>query len=178
MSYSVYFFALDAKCVANQFVATPKALLNRMEQSIRDQRRFSEDDIQSTVAKAGAVCLGEIPKNCDAEYFHALCWLAEVAGEKITIGSFLGFRHGQFLRDIGVWPLFLRSGAPFAVPLCAEPPPQVGFMDAAAIGWFAITGFDRLPTSNCAEVNYARQEFQEVVESLAEDKLDLLAVLL
>jgi hypothetical protein len=106
-----------------------------------------------------------------------LCWLAEVLGEKINIPSFNDFK-AWFLDDIGIWPWLLRSPSPFAVPVCSDPPPQVGFLSVDDMQRLALPGFNQLPPAGYPEVDYARQEFQEVLESLVEDKLDLLAVLI
>lgn len=178
MSYSVYFFGLDAKEIAAQFVAAPRPIISRVEELIRGKRHFSEEDVQSTVSKAAAICENRLPESCDVEYFHALCWLAEAVGEKISISSLLGFRHIQFLEDTGIWLWLMRSRPSFSVPVCNHHPPQVGFINAEDMERFAIPGISRLAPADRVETNYGRQEFQEVLESLASDKLDLLAVLL
>ena len=186
MSYAIYFFAMDAESVASQFRSARDELLQRVESHIReqneadDERHYNEGQIRRTLAKAEAICERKLPEECAPEFFDALCWLAEVVGEKITIGSFLGFRHMQFLDEVGIWPWLLRSKPPFMVPVCKHAPPQVGFLSTDDIAKFALPAFAKLPAPRAhpTEVNYARQEFQEVVESLAEDKLDLLAVLM
>src|SRR5262245_19827140 len=101
--FSVYFFAIDTPRVVREFATGRDALLEHVEQRIRDQQQFADEDVLSTVAKAGEICRGQLPADCDAEYFHALCWLAEVVGEKVTLGVFLRFRRLQFLKDVGAW---------------------------------------------------------------------------
>lgn len=178
MHYSIQFFGLDAKTIGTQFASTPTLFAQQVEQRLRDENQFSEEDIQDVMTKVTAICGGQLPKKCDAEYMDAFCWLMEDVAEKITIGSFVGFRHLQFLDDTGIWPWLLRSPPPFAVPVCENPPPQVGFISADEMERLAMSGTSQLPPADCEEVNYARQEFLEVLESLSSDKLDLLAVLL
>lgn len=178
MSHSIHFFAVDVASIAQQFAISRNTLLSRVEDRLRGDDRFDEEEIQNTLAKAAAICGGDIPSDCEEGYFDALCWLAEVVGEKITIGSFLGFRRIQFLEAVGIWPWLLRSRPCFLVPARREAPPQVGFLGSDDIVAVAPSILDDLPATDSVEVSYARQEFQEVLESLAEDKLDLLAVLM
>jgi hypothetical protein len=185
MSYSVYFFGIDSARVAREFAVAGGDLLKRVEQHLRDQQRFDDEEIRSTSAKAARIIEGKIPPESDAvddddyhEYFDALCWIAAVVGERINVPSFNDFRRLHFLKDIGAWVWLMQSRPIFAVPACREPPPQVGFLSASDIRTFALPRFPNLPPAGYAEAAYARQELQEVMESLAEDGLDLLAVLM
>ena len=155
MSYSIHFFALDAASVAQLFESTRKTLLSRVEERLQGENRFDDEEIQSTVTKAAAICGGDIPSDCDEGYFDALCWLTEVVGEKIIIGSFLGFRHLQFLGAVGIWPRLLRSRPCFVVPATREAPPQVGFLGSDDIVALAPSILDELPATDSVEVSYA-----------------------
>ncbi|MES2792230.1 MAG: hypothetical protein V4719_21615 [Planctomycetota bacterium] len=178
MSYSVHFFGIDAQQLTDKFGASHQPLVELVAQRIRQARRFSKKDVLSTVSKVAAICEARLPADCDAEYFHALCWLAEVVGEKIAIPSFVAFRHIHFLNDTGVWQWLSRSEAPFSLPRCEDPPPTVGYINTDDMEQWAVPGLIQLPAADIPESRYARQEFLEVLESLVEDKLDLLAVLL
>ncbi len=178
MKYSVHFFGIAGRNVADQFRIAAQVILNRMEQQIRSAQRFDEEEIRNTLAKAATIGAGQLPDDCDAGYFDAVCWLADVTGERINIGSFIGFKSLSFLTDAGIWPLLLQSRPEFSVPVCSDPPPQIGFLGNEDIQHIAIPSIAQLPSAQSAEAAYARQEFQEVLESLDADKLDLLAVLI
>jgi hypothetical protein len=179
MSYSVYFFAMDANRLAGQFTAERRSLLDRTEHRIREENQFAEEDIQSTMVNAASICEGRLPEDCDPEYFYALCWLAEVASEKVNIGSFLGLRHLSFLEETSIWPWMSRHPAPFPVPHNDESCPAVGFFPMADMEAFlALPESVRLPPSEDRDVLNARDEFCDVLETLIRDRLDLLAVLL
>lgn len=177
MSYSIYFFGIDSARVAREFAVAGPDLLRRVEQHIRGQQRFDDEEVRSTTDKAAKIIHGKLPRNRDCEYFDALCWIAQVVGEGINVTSFHDFRRLQFLKDVGGWAWLTQSPPNFPVPVCHEPPPQVGFISAVDMKRVALPGFQHLPTAAYAEARYARQELQEVMESLAEDGLDLLAVL-
>jgi hypothetical protein len=116
MSYSVYFFAMNSALVVHRFQSESEQVICATDARIRREGRFSDEDVRSTVAKARAICSGSLSANCDAEYFHALCWLAEVVSEKITIPSYLAFRRISYLTDIGIWPLLQGHSSPSSLP--------------------------------------------------------------
>lgn len=175
MNYSIHFFANNA---TNLMQATARGrLLNNVELKLRNQNQFKDEEILSTMTQAEAICQGNLPKDCDVEWFDAFCWIMDAMAEKIQISSFLGFRHLGYLEDIGIWPWMLRTKPPFAVPVCADPPPQVGYLSSEDMARIVVTGFPGLPAKRSREVAYARQEFQEVLETLVDDNLDLVAVL-
>ena len=175
--YAVHFFELNANSVANRLRDSTELLVSNVREKIRLEGRFSEEDIESTVAKVSTICCGDLPVECDTEYFHALCWLSEVLGDKVNIGPFYCFKRANFLTETGIWP-FLASSHPFSIPRSIENPPQAGFLTAKDMELIALPGLYALPPSDLYEANDARSEFIEVIESLSEDNLDLLAVFL
>jgi len=178
MGYSIHFFAMDAKALAGRFLAEGNVLVELAEKRIREEGVFDEHDIQSTLTKATEICQGKLPPECDAEYFDALCWLAEATSEKVHICSLNDFRRLSYLDAIGIWPWLERFEPPFAVPRGEEDIPKVGFLPAAEIESFALPEFARLPATSDRDVVNARDEFRDVLETLVPDGLDLLAVLM
>lgn len=177
MRYSIYFFALDSKDFVNQ-LAEPKVLLDRVAEQIRKQKGFDEQHVQDMVQFANCVGSGNFPEDCHTGYFDALCWLAEVAGEKVEIPEFVLFRGLSYLDDIGIWPMFRKSKPPFAVPVCSDPPPEVGFLGLSDMESTVLSEFNELPECEDPEAVNARQQVYDVLESIVEDRLDVLAVLL
>ena len=82
-----------------------------------------------------------------------------------------------YLEAVGIWPWMRKYQPPFSVPRSKQPPPEVGFLSAEAIQNFALPAFETLPKTDDAGVRHGRNEFQEVLESLADDDLDLLGIL-
>jgi len=173
----VYFFAMNAPAVAVAF-KDHEALLRQVESRIQN---FERAQIQTTLEAASAICEGNLPSDCDPDFFHALCWLAELTSEKIDIPGFTLFRSLDYLESIGIWPLLQRSRPPISVPVCSDPPPEVGFITAGEITSTMLPCLklmENTETDDGPDVVDSRQKFSEVVESVAEDNLDMLAVLL
>ena len=177
MRHSVYFFALNSVSVADQF-AEPATLLERMEERIRKANQFSDTEIADSIRLARQICEGRRPSDCEPGYFNALCWLLEMASEKVDIPGFVLFRGLSYLDSIGIWPWFQAESPPFPVPVCSAPPPEVGFLTCSRIASTVLPGIEQLPECSDQEEDAARTHFQEVVETILEDGLDLLAVML
>lgn len=177
MRYSVYFFAINGLQVAAQF-AQPEELLNQMMDRIRQTDQFSEKEVQESYELARQICAGQLPNDCEPGYFNALCWLCEVVGEKIDIPGFTLLRNASYIDDIGIWRWFRDTRPPFAVPTVSEPPPAVGFLRCSDIKSIVLPGLPELEECPDSECESARTYFEEVAESVQEDGLDLLAVLL
>ena len=181
MTHSIAFYAMNGQEFARELRESRQSLLDRLKQQIRRTTPESEYDelgLQLVIDAANNICRGASLRNCGAEYFYALGWLAEIATERVAICSFQGFRDIGYLEEVGIWPCLLCSLPPFSVPACTEPLPQVGFLSVSDAKNCRIACLDHLPPSDDREVNKARLEFQEVLESLMADDLDLLAVLM
>lgn len=175
MSYSIFFFALNAQQVAERFRSESAALGESLAQQLRARGVCNQEEIDETLARAAALCEGKLSENCDGEDFQVLCWLAGIVAEPIAIGSYID-AHWTFLHETDVWPLLARSHPPFPVPVCSSPPPKVGFLSAQDAERYCLPAIERLPASDTPDVMYAREEFRDVVESLVQDGLDLLGV--
>ncbi len=177
MAYTVTFYAMDGKAFAAEMRESFGDLLGRIEARASEHSADAEAKRQ-VLAAAAAICRGDLPPECELEYFCALCWLAEVTSELVTVCSLQDFRHLSYLEEIGIWPWMLRRTPPFPVPRCQEEYPEVGFLSVEDIETLALPEFARLPQSDDREVLNARDDFRDVLESLVPDRLDLLGVLL
>lgn len=177
MRYSVYFFAINAPAVAARS-AQPATLLDQMVGRIRATCQFSDNEIKDSLELARRICSGQLPTDCEPGCFNALCWLLEVAGEKIEIPGFVLFRSQSYLDDIGIWPWFQIEAPPFPIPTCSDSPPETGFLSCSHIESIVLPAIDELPECSDHEADSARTYFSEVAESVQEDGLDLVAVLL
>lgn len=178
MGYTVTFYATSGQNIVRQMQNSPSELLARVESRMHDQRDMNPADVPIVLDTAGRICRGDLPPDCGLEFFSALCWLAEVTSERVTICPFQDFRHLSYLDEIGIWPWLLRHHPPFPIPRCSEPPPEVGFLSLNNIEQFVLSEFDKLPKSDDRDIVNARDEFRDVLETLIPDKLDLLAILL
>jgi hypothetical protein len=179
MGYAITFYALNGRDFARR-LRESTTLLQEVEARIHEaaQGEYDEQGLHLALTTANIICRNEIPADCGLEYFYSLCWLAEVAAERVAIYPYQGFRHLSYLEEIGVWTWFQQARPPFAVPICNEPPPEVGFLAADDIEHRALPAFDALPPNECRDVNNARDELKDVLETLVSDRLDLLAVLI
>jgi hypothetical protein len=178
MGYTVTFYAMDGQRLARDMRDAPSDVLGKIESRLRERAPSEGTATRGVLDAAARLCRGDLPPDCDLEYFCALCWLAEVTAERVTICSFQDFRHLSYLEEIGIWPWMQRRPPPFPVPRCQDESPQVGFLSVNDIETFALPEFARLPRSDDRDVLNARDEFRDVLESLVPDQLDLLGVLL
>jgi hypothetical protein len=184
MGHAITFFALNSQDFAHQMRNSEQELLDRIVQLVRRRSEGKppdehlESELPILLDAARRLCQNSVPHDCRHEYFYALCWLADVATERVVIGPFQKFSKFSYITEIGIWPWLLRTHPPFAVPVCREPPPQVGFLSSQDMQSWTLASLNDLPPNNDREVNKARQDFRDVLESLLADQLDLLAVLI
>ena len=81
-----------------------------------------------------------------------------------------------YLDDVGIWPLFQSDTPPFPVPTCEDGLPEVGYMNRTSIKQHVESEFGQLCKCNNPGAEDARDELLGILESLAEDNLDLLAI--
>ena len=169
---------MNAEKVAAQF-SEPRSLLEHMADRIKEANEFVEGEIQESMVLARQICAGNLPDDCEGGYFNALCWLCEVASEKVDIPGFSLLRSHGYIDDIGIWHWFQNQLPPFEIPTCSDPPPKVGFLASSDIGSIVLPALAE-ESDECSdkEAEIARTHFHEVVESVYEDGLDLLAVML
>ncbi|MES2792238.1 MAG: hypothetical protein V4719_21655 [Planctomycetota bacterium] len=137
--------------------------------------------IRAILSAAERICQNELPAECSEDYFSAFRGLIELASERITICDFQDVRHLSYLEDTAIWPWFQRRTPSFPLPRNSEAYPAVGFLSQRDMPEFVSTGIQKLPQPlDPSIVNYvqnARDELQNVVSSLIDDRLDLVAVL-
>ncbi|TWU44741.1 hypothetical protein Poly51_57900 [Rubripirellula tenax] len=177
MRYSIYFFAMNASQVAEQF-SNPSTLLDQMADRLREANEFTEDEVKDSLKFASQICACRLPDDCGTDYFNALCWLCEVASEKVEIPGFTLLRSHGHIDDIGIWHWFQSQSPPFAVPTCSDRPPEVGYLANSDIESIVLPALEEADECTDEEAESARTNFHEVVESVHEDGLDLLAVML
>ncbi len=178
MGFTITCYAMDSQVFARQLQESPEDLLDRIDQLLQHQLPEDYTARQVLLDTARRICRDDIPADCGLEYFCALCWLAEIASERVTLCSFQGFRRLSFLEAIGIWPWLMRHAAPFPIPYSEDSCPSVGFFPVADMDAFlALPESARLPPSKDRDVLNARDEFCDVLETLVRDRIDLLAVL-
>ena len=176
MKTSMYLFALGATSFAARMRESTDELLQLVKSRLESESGVDADEIPETLDLVREICSGRLPDDCSEGYFNALCWLCDVATDAIKDSWFRGTK-GNYLESLRIWEFMQRDQPPFAVPKTADSAPEVGFLYSASILDFAIPGIAALPPSE-PNVQYGRDLFVEILESLADDGLDLLAILM
>lgn len=206
MSYSIEFYALKEHEFAVRLQTQSQALLRELEQRLNaelkedDEEEYSDDEFQSEddgdeddeevrdktatirviLSAAERICQNDLPAECGEEYFAAFRWLIELASEHITICDFQDVRHLSYLEDTAIWSWFQKRTPSFPLPRNSEGYPAVGFLSQQDMPEFVSAGIQKLPQPlDPSIVNYvqnARDELQNVVSSLIDDQLDLVAI--
>lgn len=177
MGYTVHLFALDADDFAAKLKDQSEELLTRTRTRLEQDDQLEFGDLEYGLGLASQVCRGEIHDKCSEDHFWALCWLADTELERIPLGVLISVKRFSYIEAVGLWPLLAKWKPPFPVPRGDSIPPGVGFLPQGEITLSALPFLDAIP-DDAPDVAYARQQFIEVLESLAEDKLDLLAIVL
>ncbi|HUE74942.1 MAG TPA: hypothetical protein VMP01_29010 [Pirellulaceae bacterium] len=177
MSYTLHLFAIDGRQFADKLGKSAEEVLKGVREKIFLEKRCDEASARPVLRAAERLCSGNLPVDCPIEYFDALCWLGVVEGEPVKLGCFDSMKYSYFDR-VAIWPWMRRRSPPFSIPDSAETPPEAGYLSADDISGWALSAFDELPVTNDAEVMFARTQFREILESLAEDRLDLLGVVM
>ena len=177
MRYSIHFFAMDAAAVADRLRHKPDAIAEAVVARMADEGDPTEQDLVYSRQFAKNICTGSFSAEDTADEINTLCWMCEALSEKIDIPEFNLFRSIDYLEDIGVWPLFKVEKPPFPVPGSPEALPQVGYLSRSAIERHVADEFATLPPCNEPEAEDARDNLLGIMESLRDDQLDLLAIL-
>ncbi len=174
MSYSVYLFGLDGVQVAEEL--SNDNLTERVLSRFREVRSPSASDL-AVVSEILAQGLGgNWPDDGTVDPFETFCWVMDVLAEPIVIECLRDFRSLDYFEDMELWPYFLRHPAPFPVPTTSDAVPRVGFLPRSAMPELLDVEADRFHEID-ALCRGCREEWLEVIESLSDDGLDLLAVL-
>jgi hypothetical protein len=172
MQYSVLFFALSAERFATQMNDASSKLMERLRKKLRRELKSTPEHIVPIEAAARELCQGNVPPDAPQTFFDAFATLVTVFGEQIRLESFQ-FDTCLYLEDVGIWPWTQQESPPFPVPKTRQPLPQIGFLSSFFMQSEVLPGFSKLPP--CSEGRLARNQFQEVVDSVVADNLDLVA---
>lgn len=177
MHYTIHFFALDAPAVAEKFQQEPAKIADRVVELMKAGDDVPDEQVADSRELAQSICTGKFSEGEAHEEINVLCWICEAVGEKIDIPPFNFFRSLNYLDDIGVWPLFQAEKPPFPVPTADDELPEVGFMSRSAIKRQTASEFAELPECSDPEAEDARDELLGILESLCNDNVDLIAIL-
>ena len=172
MDYSVLFFALSGDKFAKQLADPSEKLLKKARRGLARKLKSDPEALESIESAAEAICRGEVPDEAPQEYFDALYTLVDAAGERIDLGTFQ-FGTCLYLEACGIWPWTQQETPPFPLPTTRFPPPEFGFLPRSFMADVVLPGITDLPPND--DVQLARNQFSEVVESVVADNLDLVA---
>lgn len=178
MHYSIDFYAFDGRAFARLLRESPDNILADVEKLLRHQIPNDEEAWDALRDRAKRFCRNDLPDDCDRDYFYTLSWLANAAGaEPVQICGFDGFRHLGFLGELAIWPELQHHPCPFPLPQCTDDHYCAGYMPVEAIKTFTEETFRQLPPSIDRDVINLRDDFHYTLTTLADDNLDLLAIL-
>jgi hypothetical protein len=174
MRYTLHLFA------TNEFFWTQshgEEFLERTRNRVIREGRLTPSEIERGMHCAAAVLSGQLPDNCDQDHFWGLCWIAETVLERIPLESLVGVNSISAIEDTGILPTLWHSKPPFPVPVNSSNFPRVGFLPSTEMVQ-SRTVIKNLPSAMTQYGASVRREFCEVLESLEEDSLGLLAILI
>lgn len=174
MSYSIYLFGVDGDGL-QRTLATDTELVPRVLSHISRSASPSEADLALLHSLLSRGVQGTWAPEDAPDTFTALCWLLDVVAEPIVVGGLRGFSHWAYWEDAGLWPHFLMVPPPMPVPTSDEKPPIVGFLPCAMFADL-LSSDEPESAASSQDVRAVRTEVLEIIESLQDDRLDLVAV--
>lgn len=173
MPYCVYFYGLDARQYLE--LVTAEGLVDRVRQNAQQLPALTEEDLSTIENLVREGISGAWPQSSANDAFVAYHWLMETVAEPIIVESLLGFRSWSYSSGAGLWESFLRERPPFPAPCGLGDVPNVGFLSVNdMIGILAGNVSDDTAVAPASRV--VRSEVLEIMESLVEDRIDLIAV--
>ena len=172
---SVHLFGLDAEAFAQRIQSEKTQILEATRARVESEGRLSPEEIELGMELAGKLCDGDLPADCTEDWFWVLCWIADTHWERIPLEALFSIKRFSYVEEIGIWPLFGRWQPPFSIPRAETSPPAVGFVPAKQINTDVLPELEAMPTTDVYAVQ-AREQLMEILESLEEDGLDLLAI--
>ncbi|MCA9111045.1 MAG: hypothetical protein KDA52_13925 [Planctomycetaceae bacterium] len=176
MHYSIYYFAVDSETISQRLKQQAEEIASEVVERMKAHPDFSPQREKVCHDLAKNICLGHLGTDEPHEEINILCWICEIVGEKIDMPPFNLFNRLAYLDDVGIWPLFQSDTPPFPVPICEEGLPEVSYMNHTSIKQHVESEFGQLREANNPGAEDARDELLGILESLAEDNLDLLAI--
>jgi hypothetical protein len=171
MLYSLQFFALSAEKLAGQMANSPGKLLEKLRRRLKRELKSNACAIESIAAAAEAICRGDVPVDAPQPYFDALYALLDACAEPAPLSGF-EFGSCDYLDQVGIWAWTQKESPPFPLPRKKHPPPEFGFLSTLLMREVVLPGIADLPPNG--DVQLARNQFEEAVESIADDDLDLI----
>jgi hypothetical protein len=197
VGYTVHLFAHNSDLFTERIGKDREGLIRETRARLIKERKLDTSDIKHGLELIDRIFQDNLPAICDEDYFWALCWVADTVLERIPLEDFIHIKGFSFIEKVGLWPMLAQWTPPFVVPKSLSIPPAVGFaphvdiaravipalvaMDnAVPVPRYSITGRP-IPErfwndANGPYVKQARRQFREVLESLVEDGMDLLAI--
>ena len=176
MHYNVYLYALDATEFAQRLPREADEIIAATRQRLQDSDKLSSAELDRGLEMATCICQGNLPPTCKADDFWALVWIADTCLETVEMNALIGVKSFSYIEDTGIWPLVGRWQPPFPVPRNPQIPlPKLGFVPHESIPE-ALLELSARTSQDPFTVN-ARRVFMEILESLEEDRLDLLVVI-
>ena len=179
MSYNLYLFAFDEQ----DFAARSKSF-QQIRASVHILLRKSEVDTKEaseTLECIEVLLNGRLVLPSSDEYFHALCWLMESIGEKITVPSLTGFRSWEYFVRSEIWNWFSPDFELFRLPRSDQDSPLAGAMTNSQMvkiveensHWFTPKEDVQL-----TELQLPKVEVLEILDSVSAEGLSVMAIVI
>lgn len=186
MTYTIDFVAVNGAKLADMMLNDQDRLFSKIRHLMVADGN-PDCDINLCLSLVFELCTNTSPADCGDDYFSALWWLCSSVGEQITIPVFTNLRSWDFVEQTGVMGLLSQHCPPFPIPHSHNNTMKVGYIpcrdyaqrDAENIEeeMAKLAGKSLLPRKwNESTIALARQQLAEVVESLAYEDLDLVAI--
>ncbi|MFC1757905.1 hypothetical protein ACFL2H_03945 [Planctomycetota bacterium] len=173
MSYTAYLYGHRSAEFAERLETDAESLVDAVS------RWLAANELDSLDGVSASACI-EIVRSAKWQpfevYTQCLEAVAEATMEAIRIPELGEFRSFSNLEEFGLIPGLLTNAAPYPLHCGQLDDLAVGFLPWSQMATFSFSDDCNLGMLSNEEIEFGRDEFRGVLESLVDDQLDLLAL--
>ena len=176
MIYMIYFYGVNPTTYRSA-IKELDIVSRVLSLAKKENRGLSDGSLQSIARLLEAGINDHWPYSNSPDGFVAFHWLLETIAEPIVIERLLNFKSWSYWESTGLWDYFLSASPPYPVPSSPGRVPKVGYLSLE--GMMRMLEAESHKTfSERDDCRAVRSEVLEVVESLLQDELPMLAIAL
>ena len=175
MRYMIYFYGVNPSDY--QSAVKERDIVSRVLARAKKKQCLTEQNLREIQSLVEAGIAGDWPHSEAPDGFVAFHWLMETIAEPILVERLLDFRRWSYWESTGLWDYFLAEPAPFPVPKSSKRVPNVGYLSVAGMKQLLRSESAR-DIENFDDSRPVHIEMLEIIESLVQDALPMMAIAL
>jgi hypothetical protein len=156
MSHALHFFVLPASFELSTNAETYKRCAQKW---LSQQSQIVSTDEQTQISsRLSSILQGEVPTECDVQWFEGLFAIAMGNLERIDLAAFSEMQDFSLVEEVGLLLPSMTTVPPFPVPSCRSHFPKIGFLSNSMLSDFQFEPGGQLSRSNLQSLEEGLQE--------------------